>query len=341
MKLLVTALEPSANLHLKSFLERVENRELEISGIFDDSLGNPMFSSKEFGVMGVFAILPKIVKAKKRINALLKAGKNFDKFLLIDSPAFNLPLAKKLKEKYPEKEVIYYILPKVWAWRENRKWIVDKYVDTPISIFPFEKQYFQEINYYGNPLLNEISYFREKPLEKGAISFLPGSRKGEIENLMPIFRELASEIDGEKILVIPEYVEKLKIYGDISQFTVLRNTEEALKKSRFAYICSGTATLEASLMGVPFVLLYKTSSIEYWLGKRFVKIPYIGLANIIFLKAGIEEQFHNEYLQDFDVATLISEIDMIDKDEFLENSQKLRKILRGDSFKGLEKEIFS
>jgi lipid-A-disaccharide synthase len=340
LKLLVTALEPSANLHLKSLLSSVKDENIEISGIFDDELGEPIISSREFGVMGIFSIIPKILKGKRSIDTLVKIGKDFDKFLLIDSPAFNLPLAKKLKKSYPEKEIIYYILPKVWAWKEGRKESINRFVDTPISIFPFEKSYFPNSQYFGNPLLQQISYFRETVLKDGAISFLAGSRKSEIKNLMPLFRKLAERIDGEKRLVIPPHFKDFHIYGDISQFTIFRDTEEALKESRFAYICSGTATLEASIMGVPSVLLYKTNPVEYRIGKKFLKLSHVGLANIIFEKMGIEEEFHSEYLQNFDLELLLSKINSVDREKFLENSQKIRKLLSGDVHRELKRTIF-
>jgi lipid-A-disaccharide synthase len=328
LKLLVSTLEPSGNLHLKSLLQKFGD-EVEIGGIFDEELGKPYISSREFGVMGIFSVIPKIRKAKKSLEKMVELGEKFDKFLLIDSPAFNLPLAKKLKKRYPEKKIIYYILPKVWAWKEGRKEIVNKYVDFPISIFPFEKEYFPNSKYFGNPLLDQISYFRETELKNGAVSFLAGSRVNEIKSLMPTFRKLAKRIDVEKRLVVPKHLD-LEIYGDISDFKIFRNTEEALKDSSFAYICSGTATLESALMGVPFTLLYKTSSLEYWIGKKFVKLSHVGLANIIFDKLKIGREFHSEHLQDLKIEILLAEYENHDAKEFIEDSKILREKLNGD-----------
>jgi lipid-A-disaccharide synthase len=335
LKLLISALEPSANLHLKEILRSEDFRDIEVSGLFDPSLGSPNISSTDFGVMGIFSVIPKLLKAKESLNKMVELAKDSDKILLIDAPAFNLPLAKKIKAKYPDKEIIYYILPKVWAWKPKRIEAVNRYIDKQIAIFPFEKDYYGNSLYFGNPLLSELKNLRNEIQKDGAVAFLAGSRKSEIKNLMPTFRELAGRLDGEKILVIPPHLRDLSIYGDISGFTIYRDTETALADSRFAYICSGTATLEASLIGVPFVLVYKTSPLEFAIGKRFVKLKYVGLANIIFEKMGLNIEFHREFLQNFNIDELLELSENIDYERFLENSKRLQEILKGSP----EKEI--
>jgi len=338
MKLLVSALEPSANLHLKNLLESDKSDQIEISGVFDSKLGDPQFSSNQFNVMGIISVIPKILKAKRMMNQLVKLAENVDKVLLIDSPAFNIPFAKRIKNRYPNKKIIYYILPKVWAWKEKRKEKIERYIDIQISIFPFEKTYYPNSKYYGNPLLDEIKDYRDEVLKNGYISFLAGSRKSEIKNLMPTFRKLVTKIQEKAILVIPPHIKNLSIYGDISQFEISRETKTSLLKSKFAFICSGTATLESAIIGTPFVLVYKTASIEFFIGKKFVKLKYVGLANIIFEKLGFG-LFHKEFLQYLNIDKLIDEKNNLDSAKFLENSKKLRKILKGESDKNILKLI--
>jgi len=332
---MVSALEPSANLHLKQVLNewRIENGELRITGIFDKSLGEPLIDGNEFNVMGFLDVLPKIRLAKKAINELAELSKECDKVLLIDAPSFNLRLAKKIKEINPKIEIIYYILPKVWAWKKGRIKQVNKYIDKKAYIFPFEREYWDDGIYVGNPLLDEIKTFRDDK-KYGNIAFLPGSRKSEIKNLMPIFRELTRHLPGNKILAVPEiYKGKTdEIYGDVSGFEIVYDTHKALLKSDFAYICSGTATLEAAIIGTPFVLMYKAREIEYIIAKMFVKLNYVGLANIIFEKEGLGE-FHKEYLQDFDVEDLTKDFQKSDFNEFQKKSKKLREILKYGSAK--------
>jgi lipid-A-disaccharide synthase len=329
MRLLVSTLEPSGNLHLKALLNHTPD-SVQIFGIFDiDDRGVKIFSSRDFGVMGITSVIPKLLKGKRAIDEMVRLSESADKVLLIDAPAFNIPLSKAIKRRFPKKEIIYYILPKVWAWKEKRKEAIEKYVDKQISIFPFEKDIYRNSLYFGNPILNEIESLKEKPSDSGATAFLPGSRKSEIKALMPIFRKLSKKIDGEKLLSVPHHIEDLSIYGDIEDFRVIRSSEEALFKADFAYICSGTATLESAVIGTPFALLYRTGELEYFIGKRFVKLNYVGLANIIFERAG-KGQFHSEHLQHISIDRLLQERDEVDSEKFLEKSREIREMLRGD-----------
>ena len=339
MKLLISAIEPSANLHLKYVLNELKN--IEITGIFDKKLGNPLIDGNEFNVMGFLDVLPKIKLAKEAIEKLSEEAKNADKVLLIDAPSFNLRLAKKIKEKYPDKEIIYYILPKVWAWKKGRIKDVNKYIDKKAYIFPFEREIWRDGIYVGNPLLDEIKEYRDERVYN-AVAFLPGSRKSEIKSLMPTFRILAEKIDKKAILAVPEiYKDKIdEIYGDVSGFEIVFNAKEALLKSDFAYICSGTATLEAAIIGTPFVLMYKARRIEYLIAKSLVKLNYVGLANIIFEYEKLGE-FHKEYLQNFNPQDLLNEYKASSLEEFKEKSKKLRNILKFGSAKNLAKLISS
>ena len=343
MKLLVSAIEPSANLHLKEILKEFQvpssKFQVEIEGVFDKSLGEPVIDSNEFNVMGFFDVLPKIKLAKKTIEKLTVLSEDADKILLIDAPSFNLRLAKAIKEKYPDKEIIYYILPKVWAWKKGRIKTVNRYIDKKAYIFPFEKEIWKDGIYVGNPLLDEIKEFRDEKIY-GNVAFLPGSRRSEIKSLMPVFKELAKNIKENKILVVPEiYKEKInEIYGDVKEFDIIFNTHEALLKSDFAYICSGTATLEAAIIGTPFVLMYKAREIEYLIAKMLVKLNFVGLANIIFEKENLGE-FHKEYLQKFDIKELLSDYENSDIKTFQKKSEKLREILKHGSAKQIVKII--
>lgn len=336
MKLLVSAIEPSANLHLKEVLKR---GDFEISGVFDKSLGEPIIDSNEFNVMGFFDVLPKISLAKKTIDKLALLSKEVDKVLLIDAPSFNLRVAKEIKKVNPNIEIIYYILPKVWAWKKKRIKEINKFIDKKAYIFPFEKEYYKDGIYVGNPLLDEINEFRDDK-EYNNVAFLPGSRRSEINFLMPIFRKLAKKIDKKPLLVVPKiYKENIdNIYGNVKDFDIIFDTKKALLKSDFAYICSGTATLEASIIGVPFILMYKARWIEYLIAKSLVKLNYAGLANIIFEKENLGE-FHKEYLQSFDIDKLISDYKNANLKEFLEKSKKLREILKYPSAENVVKLI--
>jgi lipid-A-disaccharide synthase len=340
MKILVSSLEASANLHLKEILAHMDT-EYELVGIFDKNLGQtPLYDSKEFSVMGIIDVFAKIFKAKEALAEMLFLAKDADKIILIDAPAFNINLLQKIKQKYPQKEVIYYILPKVWAWKKSRAKYIDKYADYPISIFPFEDKYYQQPLYYGNPLVDEIKETKKEPTKEiNTIAYLAGSRRSEIKSLMPYIKELRATLDDKKsILVVPPHFsgeEIDKYYGDISDFEISHDTHSALNSADFAFVCSGTATLEASLIGVPFILMYKAKSIDYMIASMFVSLKHVGLANIIL---GYEDsaELHPELVQNnLTIENLLNLYKNYDIDNFYKNVVKLREILKG----GCSKEI--
>ena len=336
MKILVSALEPSSNLHLKEVLKHTQN--IELLGIFDKSLGTPLYDISEMAIMGVVDALKKLRWFFKVADEMVALAKDADKILLMDSSGFNLPLAKKLKKAYPNKEIIYYILPQIWASRPKRAVKLEKYCDQLLGILPFEVDYYQsKAKYIGHPLLDEIQV-KNTP-NKEYIAFMPGSRKSEISRLLPIFKEVRRELKNKKaLLIIPHSFSDEKIedlYGDISAFEIARDTHEALAKSEFAFICSGTATLEAALIGTPFTLSYIAKKIDFFIGTKLLGIKQVGLANII-LSHYNNSTLHNELLQEnVSVENLISEYQMYDKEIFLTKAKALRTYLAHGSSKNI------
>ncbi|HEY9128264.1 MAG TPA: lipid-A-disaccharide synthase, partial [Sulfurovum sp.] len=285
MKLLVSALEPSSNLHLKEVLKHTEN--IELTGIFDKNIknGTPLYDISEMAIMGIVDAIKKLRWFFKVADEMVELAKDVDKVLLMDSSGFNLPLAKKLKEKYPNKEILYYILPQVWASRPKRVKKLEAYCDRLLGILPFEIEYYTKgkAEYVGHPLLDEIDVKRNEEETRGCIAFLPGSRKSEITRLMPLFLELRRKFpDIRPLLVIPPSFSKNKIaklYNGNREFEIVRNTHEALRRAEFAFICSGTATLEAALIGTPFTLAYIAKKVDFFIGTKILGIKQVGLAN--------------------------------------------------------------
>ena len=337
MKLLVCAMETSSNIHLKE-LKKYLSPDVELVGVFDKELGNPLYDLTALAIMGIVDALKKLRFFFKLRDELVAIAKDCDKVLLMDSSGFNLPLAKKLRETYPNKEIIYYILPQAWAWKKGRVAKLEKYCSKLCSIIPFESEIYNDknkITYVGHPLLDEIKDFKEALSITNKIAFMPGSRKTEITNLMPIFKELTKKIPNkEYILIIPAKFDEnyiKKIYGDISNFTISRNAHETLKQSEYAFICSGTATLEAALIGTPFTLSYIAKKFDFFIGKLFVKLNYVGLANIFFEKMG-KSPLHNEFLQDdVTLENLLNDYQNMNKEEFFNNSKILREYLKNGS----------
>ncbi len=403
MKILVSALESSSNLHLKEVLLHLAqetdhsntHKTLEIIGIFDKQItqdfinkktcseytqqnrvstiniiANPSFDPKDFSVMGfsdVVRKLPFILYAQK---TLIKLAQDADKILLMDSSSFHIPLARKIKQaakhagtKSPP--IFYYILPQLWAWKAWRAKELERYCDKLLGILPFELTYYSEqarksgqICYVGHPLLDEIEEdlleHRARKLSsqqdnKPCLVFMPGSRKGEIERIFPIFYEVARALPNtHKILVVPTifarenlesiYETSLATKGALRDFEVCFNTKKALKMADFGFICSGTATLEAALLGVPFVLGYKSAMFDYYIAKMFVKIRYIGLANIFYNALNNEPEgrgdsnMHIELLQqNLTKDKLLAAYHNANAQSFLDNAYKLRAYLKNGS----------
>ena len=378
MKYLISCLEPSANLHFKEVLEHLKKLDpaYEICGIFDEKLGSPIYKSSEFSAMGFIEILPLILKAKRAIAQMTRLAAECDRVLLIDSPAFNLPLARAIKNSGARAEISYYILPQVWAWKPRRAEKLKAFCDNLLSIWPFEAKFFgadceedkgavpqeaenkdaapkedaarpseqrdksAKYSFVGHPLLDEIKFQKTSYEKRGKIAFMPGSRRAEISRLMPIFRVLAPKFENsERILIIPPHLmdQRDEIYGPLDGFSIANDTPATLKDCDFAFICSGTATLEAALIGTPFVLCYKARAFDVWLARKLVKLKHVGLANIIFDFLG-EEPLHEELLQgEVSVQNLLAAYERCDAAKFKLASEKLRDYLKFGSSENVAK----
>ncbi|MCD4668513.1 MAG: lipid-A-disaccharide synthase [Sulfurimonas sp.] len=345
MKILVSALEHSANIHLKS-LKKELSADVEFIGIFDNELGTPIVDLRSLAIMGFVDVIKKIRFFFKLNAQMVDLACGVDKVLLIDSSGFNLPLAKKIKKKYPDVEIIYYILPQAWAWKKKRIPVLAKTIDKLCSILPFEKDYYPEnapITYVGHPLLDQIHEFKDKLNDKiENILFMPGSRKGEISKLMPVFHEVRKKLDVKAVIAIPEYFTKdeiIEVYGDLSNFEVVYDSHKAILEADFAFICSGTATLEASIIGTPFILSYIAKSFDYFIASRLVKLDYLGLGNIMFSKFN-DRAIHPEFIQD-DVSAenLLESYSNFNRDNFLDDSKALRGYLENGSSKNVARII--
>lgn len=344
MKLFVSALEHSANIHLGFLLkELLKFENITLSGIFSSDISDdkPLYDIVDFSVMGfvdIFKKIPFFIEANK---AMARLALESDKILLMDSSSFNIPLAKKIKQYAPNKEIIYYILPQVWAWKPWRAKELEKYCDKLAAILPFEVEYYKsKASFVGHPILDSITEFRDKnSVDSRRIVFMPGSRKSEIKKIYPIFcslkdelRKLDSTLEFE--LVVPKHFKNLDIYGDISDFKISTSSKDSLKEAKFAFICSGTATLECAIIGTPFVLGYKAKWLDAFIVKMFLHIKYVGLANILYQRLRPNDVFHKELLQDdLNVENLLEAYNSAKNDDFISKAKTLRAYLQSGSAK--------
>jgi lipid-A-disaccharide synthase len=346
LKLLVSALEHSANIHLKRLHKELDG--VEFVGIFDQELGESIVDLRSLAIMGFVDALKKLRFFFKLADTMVELAKDVDKVLLMDSSGFNLPLAKKLKKAYPQKEIIYYILPQAWAWKPKRIPVLERTCNHLASILPFEKEYYSKdapITYVGHPLLDLIPHFKQTLNEEvKEVVFMPGSRRSEISKLMPVFHEVRKKLGTtvQATIVIPQFFtkeEREKLYGDLGDYVVEHDTYEVLYRADFAFICSGTATLEASLIGIPFVLAYIAKKLDYFIASRLVKLNYLGLANILLEKKN-NTFIHPEFIQDtVTPQNLLEAYYNFNKENFLKQSKELREYLAHGSAKNVAKII--
>lgn len=227
--------------------------------------------------------------------------------VLIDFPEFNLRLAKRLKRAGIP--VIYYIGPQLWAWRAGRIRIVKQYVDRMLVILPFEKEYYRRrgvnAEFVGHPLLEDSAPVQRREdfllryhldPARQTVALLPGSRRKEVEHILPSLLEAALEIRKRVqaqfvVSAAPavgvEYVQLLaaRVAGgrvDESGFRVVTaEARDILANVDFAMVKSGTSTLEAAMVGTPFLIVYKISALSWAVGQALIRVPHWGLVNLI------------------------------------------------------------
>jgi lipid-A-disaccharide synthase len=227
-----------------------------------------------------------------------------DALILIDYGGFNRQMAAFGKKNGIK--VFYYIPPKVWAWRQARAWQLKKNVDHMFVILPFEKEFFKkynfEVDYVGNPVLDAIKSFVPNPKflseiglnkESKIVALLPGSRKMELQRMVPVMAEVVKSMPTVQFVVaavrnLPE--ELYQPFREIGNIKFIYDaTYDLLSHASAAIVTSGTATLETGLFKVPQVVVYKAGDLEYWIGKKVVKVPFISLVNLIAGKEVVKE----------------------------------------------------
>ncbi|BCZ19031.1 Lipid-A-disaccharide synthase LpxB [Helicobacter sp. NHP19-012] len=342
MKILVSALEVSSNIHLKAL--RPHLPEVEWLGVYEplNARDKPILSPKNFSVMGFKEVFGRLFFFYKALKTMAHLAEQADLVLLMDSSSFNIPLAKRIKKAQPNKPILYYILPQVWAWKAYRAPIIEKHCDKLAAILPFELSYYQEkAQFVGHPLLDEIKY-QKTEVGGESVVFMPGSRKQEIERILPIFVQVAQKIRGKKVLVVPASFQGQDLnalYGaHLKLFEVSFDAHKSLYEASFAFICSGTATLEAALIGTPFILAYKARPLDFFIAKNLVHLTCIGLANIFYNALHNESpgrgqtMLHPEIIQDdLNAPKLLEIYDTLDRGKFLQESQKIRAYLQHGS----------
>lgn len=310
IKLMIIAGEASGDLQAANLIKSLKliNPHIEIFGMGGKKMqaegAEIIYDITGLAVVGFFEVLKHLATFKKifkNLAGLLEKRKP-DAVILVDYPGFNLRFAKAAKEK--NIQVIYYISPQIWAWGENRIHEIKKCVDKMVVIFGFEETLYKEagvkVSFVGHPFLDIVKpgWKKEETIktchlkhDSVKIALMPGSRKKEIEKHLPGILK-ACEIIQKKIPNSEFIISKVKeldqrIYNKIAARSKIKphslenRPYEAMDIADIVIVSSGSATLEVAIMEKPMVIVYKTSFLTWLLAKNLIKIPDIGLVNIV------------------------------------------------------------
>lgn len=288
---------------------------------------------RDLAFMGFIEVLANLKTILGNIKFCKNDIDNFkpDAIILIDYPGFNLRIAEYTHQK--GLKVFYYISPQVWAWHQSRVKKMKQVIDHLFVILPFEKEFYKEhlmdVDFVGHPLLdaidnhsvntlNDANVFKETidVSNKPIIALLPGSRKQEIKTVLPIMLSIVDAYPDYKFIIAGVNSQSKQFYkeiiGEKPVEIVYNQTYNLLQTAKAALVTSGTATLETALFGVPQVVCYKGSVISFAIAKRFVKVKYISLVNLIMDKQIVTELIQNDLTtnrlkEEFEKITLNNE----------------------------------
>lgn len=290
---------------------------------------------RELAVMGFGEVVRHLGKIKKNLQRCKEDIRLFgpDAIVLIDFAGFNLRIAWFAKSRGIK--VFWYIAPKVWAWNSQRALQLKRAVDHLFVILPFEKEFFHQfgwdVDYVGNPVLDAIksfvfnTTFKEKNnLPDKTVAMLPGSRRQEVRRMAPVFVQMAQRFP-DVVFTIPK-VDNLA-EADYLPFKTRPNIRvlsapayDILANACAAVVTSGTATLETALLKIPQVVVYKTGTLSYLIGRAVIKVPFISLVNLIAGRKVVTELIQHE-ANDLTIADELNKI--------LHNSAAREAILKG------------
>lgn len=289
------------------------------------------------GLLEPLKRLPELLNIRASLAKLFVSQK-VDLFIGIDSPDFNLGLARKLKKKGIR--TVHYVSPSVWAWRQGRIKGIRQSLDLMLTLLPFEAQFYRDHNmpveYVGHPLATELNPDTDKDearhrigveLSKGQKLFalLPGSRSAEIKHLMPLYLETiekVQKINPEGVFVFAavnsEKADLIRSFFTVQDFPLVEaNTLQVISAADLVVAASGTTTLEVMLLNRPLIVAYRADWLSYKIIGSMVKVPYVSLPNLIAAKSLVNEYIQAEATSD----NLSDEILSLCEDEHRRNNQ--------------------
>jgi len=331
--------EASGDLHASHLMRSLQQADPEadfryFGGDLMQAVGGTLIRHyRELAFMGFIPVLMNLRTISQNLALCKQAIRDYepDVVILVDYPGFNLRIAKYLKTSFidPSPSVVYYISPKIWAWKAYRIHAIKKYIDRMLCILPFEVEFYRkyqyEVDYVGNPTVDAIAsreyasetlddFSRSNGLDnRPIIALLAGSRRQEIKNNLSAMLDAASVYKGYQLVIAgapgiaPEYYRQF--IENCPTRIVFGQTYRLLQQSQAALVTSGTATLETALLRIPQVVCYKIplKHILSFVFEHFFPVKYISLVNLIAGKSVVKELFGKS----FSVLQIREELDWL------------------------------
>lgn len=353
VRILISAGEASGEMYGAQLIEAIRRRDpsCEFFGAGGPAMRaagcDTVVDAKDLSVVGISEILSHLPKIYSLFHKLIREAnqRRPDLAVVIDSPAFNWRVARQMHRR--NIPVIYYVCPQFWAWRQGRVRLIRKYVDKALVIFPFEERFYRDrgvdATFVGHPLaevsrpqIERSEYAANYKLDsaKPWITLMPGSRVKEVRMNLPTILESAAKLGSsyEFLLPIAPTLERASLQSLIGSqpVRIVEDALPALSHSRAGIIASGTATVEAAMMGMPFVMVYRVTPLTYLLGRSTVKVPHFAMVNLIAGKQIVPELIQHDFTADNIVSQLNQIIpDGPPRDQTIAGLADVRARLRG------------
>jgi lipid-A-disaccharide synthase len=316
MRLFVIAGETSGDTHAAALLSELRSLcpDLQISG-----LGGPKLHAMstdvddwthDAAVVGLWDVLRRYGWFRRKFRETLDriARDKPDAVLFVDYPGFNLRMAKALQSHRPRLKLLYYISPQVWAWNRARIPRMARWLDRMFCIFPFEKDLYEKsglhADFVGHPMAAKLEILGDEARKPNLFALLPGSREREVRKIFPVMLAaakivlarrpqtvFASAASSEKLqALMRDMAAQAGVGCDIG----LRNARDLMQTAAAGLVASGTATLEATLCGLPYALVYKVAPLTYLAGRTVIKVPHLGMANLLAGKEIVKEYIQHD-----------------------------------------------
>ncbi len=346
MRIFISAGEPSGDIHASALVKALKSYlpEAEFFGMGGALMRREgvrlIHSFEDKSVIGFLEAVTEYKRLRNTMADLVNAARHADIAIMVDYPGFNLQMARHIKNYGVN--TVYYIVPQVWAWGKWRVRALKKYIDLALVILPFEepllRNYGIDAHFVGHPIVDMIEADTETiDIEHGrrwTVGFLPGSRPDEIRRLLPRMLEVKRELRkllGDDVFFLLSLVDDKFLTDEIAndrEIAVFKGRARGIMRaSDMVLLASGTASLEAGLLGVPMVVLYMLSDVSWLIAKMIARVKYTSLVNILLGDEVVPEFI--QHVHPDEIARFMAEMltDDSRKSEMMEQLKRLKKLL--------------